>query len=92
MVNPYKDIFSSDKTERVRTFGEDVSEMDLIWHRDSCNREVTVLDGDNWKLQLDNELPMVMEKGRLYRIPKMVYHRIIKGEGDLRLKIWDEVN
>lgn len=92
MVKPYTDIFSPNKSERVRTFEEDVNEMDLIWHRDSCNREVTVLDGDNWKLQLDNELPMVMEKGRLYRIPKMVYHRIIKGKGDLRLKIWDEVD
>jgi hypothetical protein len=43
-------------------------------------------------LQLDNQLPFIMEKGRLYRIPKMVYHRIIKGKGDLRLRIWDEVN
>lgn len=90
MVKPYEDIFSSDRDERIRTFEETVNEYDLIWHRDECNRQVTVLDGDGWKLQLDNELPVVMEKGRLYRIPKMVYHRIIKGKGDLRLKIWDE--
>ena len=92
MVNPYTDIFSSDKDERVRTFGEDIHDMELIWHRDKCNREVAVLEGDGWKLQLDNQLPVIMEKGRLYRIPKMVYHRIIKGKGDLRLKIWDETN
>lgn len=90
MVKPYTDIFSSDKDERIRTFEEVINECDLIWHRDECNRQVTVLEGDGWKLQLDNRLPIVMEKGRLYHIPKMVYHRIIKGKGDLRLKIWDE--
>ena len=92
MVKPYTDMFSSDKKERIRTFDEYVDEMDLIWHRDSCNRQITVVNGENWKLQLDNQLPIIMEKGRLYRIPKMVYHRIIKGKGDLRLKIWDEVD
>lgn len=92
MVKPYTDMFSSDKKERIRTFDEYVNEMDLIWHRDSCNRQITVVNGENWKLQLDNQLPIIMEKGRLYRIPKMVYHRIIKGKGDLRLKIWDEVD
>jgi len=92
LVKPYTDMFSSDKKERIRTFDEYVDEMDLIWHRDSCNRQITVVNGENWKLQLDNQLPIIMEKGRLYRIPKMVYHRIIKGKGDLRLKIWDEVD
>ena len=89
LVKPYNDIFSPNRTERVRTFEEDINELDLIWHRDTVDRKVMVMEGKRWKLQMDNQLPFVMEKGVLYDIPKMVYHRVIKGNGQLRLKIWD---
>ena len=90
MVKPYNDYFSSDLSVRTRTFGWDCPDEELVWHRDKCHRQVTVLEGENWQLQFDNEKPIVMEKGRIYYIPKMMYHRVIKGDGDLVLKIWDE--
>jgi hypothetical protein len=90
LVKPYIDFFSPDKEgERLRTFEQEIDEMDLIWHRDREDRQVAVEQGENWKLQMDNELPKVLEKGKLYNIPRMTYHRIIKGDGDLVLKIWD---
>ncbi len=71
----------------LREFEEDVNDSELIWHRDKSDREVTVLSGYNWKLQMDDELPEELKHGRVYHINKMVYHRLIKGSGKLLLKI-----
>ncbi len=90
MVNPYDDQRHEDTI--LRTFSESVDEQELIWHRDKRTREVSVISGIGWKLQMDNQLPEEMSKGKLYRIPKMEYHRIIKRTGQLVLKIWEEKN
>lgn len=74
----------------IRTFSEDVDELELIWHRDKYKREITILEGKGWELQLDNQLPEELEKGKIYTIPAMEYHRVIKGSGDLVIKIWEE--
>ena len=60
--------------------------------RDEHTREVTVMEGTGWQLQLDNKKPEPLERGRLYKIPKMEYHRLIKGTGKLVVKIWEEKN
>ena len=90
MVKPYIDNHNNGKI--VREFSGDVSEDELIWHRDKRTREVTVLEGTGWKLQMDNELPEELIKGKLYTIPKMEYHRLIKGTDKLVLNIWEEKN
>lgn len=90
MVNPYDDQRHEDTI--LRTFSESVDEQELIWHRDKRTREVSVISGEGWKLQMDNQLPEEMTQGKLYTIPKMEYHRIIKGTGQLVLKIWEEKN
>ena len=76
----------------VREFSETVDESELVWHRDKSNRELTVLQGEGWKLQLDNKQPVDLVKGKLYVIPKEEYHRLIKGTGNLLLQIWEEKN
>ena len=48
--NPYTDRGDE------RIFSEDVEDAELIWHRDKYNREITILEGVDWQLQLDNEL------------------------------------
>lgn len=74
----------------IRTFSEDVESEELIWHRDKYKREITILEGEGWELQLDNRLPEELVKGKIYTIPAMEYHRVIKGSGDLVIKIWEE--
>ena len=86
MVNPYNDL-GLETNLILREFEEDVNNSELIWHRDKSDREVTVLSGYNWKLQMDDELPEELKHGRVYHINKMVYHRLIKGSGKLLLKI-----
>ena len=85
MVNPYLDKYVDNKI--VRYFSEDVDDKELIWHRDKKTRDVEVISGNGWQLQMDNELPEDLKKGKIYRIPKMEYHRVIKGTSQLVLKI-----
>ena len=81
VLKPYED------SGNIRTFSEDIDEEELIWHRDKEDRIITVIEGKNWKLQIDNQLPIEMESGEDYFIGNMVYHRLLKGEGKLILKI-----
>ena len=76
----------------IRRFDEEVDSNELVWHRDKNTREVTILEGTGWQLQLDNELPVELQKGKSYKIPQMEYHRLIKGTGKLVVKIWEETN
>jgi len=71
----------------LRTFTKDVEEMDLVWHMDKEDRLITVLESDCWMLQLDNELPIILEVDKRYYIPKMTYHRVIKGFSDLVIEV-----
>ncbi len=77
------------KSATLRVFDQEIEEEDLVWHRDRKKRKIEVLESGNWKLQLDNNRPILLEKGMTYTIPKMVYHRVIKGQYDLVLRIQD---
>jgi hypothetical protein len=90
MTSPYtEEIYERHGTESkyiVRTFDENVDSEELIWHKDRQNRRIHILSGDNWYLQLDDQLPKVLEVGKEYYIPKETYHRVIKGEGNLVIR------
>ena len=74
----------------IRTFSENVDEMDLIWHTDRENRIIKVLEGNNWKFQFDEQLPFEMLNGIDIVIPKGIIHRIIKGSGPLKIKVYKD--
>ena len=86
-TSPYREIKM--KSATLRVFDQEVEEEDLVWHRDRKKRKIEVLESGNWKLQLDNNRPILLEKGMTYTIPKMVYHRVIKGQYDLVLRFQD---
>jgi len=69
----------------VRTFSQDVDEHELVWHRDREDRIIIPLNESDWMIQMDNQLPKLLN--REFFIPKGEYHRVIKGSGDLILKI-----
>ena len=83
---PYADDIKLNHTWH-RTFRSHVSDSELIWHMDRHMRMVTVVSGENWKLQLDNQLPELLKPGETYQIPAEYYHRLIKGDSDLVIKI-----
>jgi len=81
---PFTEILLGNN-EYVREFSEDVDTHELEWHIDKEDRIVEVIDNNSWEVQIDNELPKLL-KDKLF-IPKETYHRIIKGIGNLKVKI-----
>ena len=69
----------------IREFSNNVDIHELEWHIDKEDRIVEVVENNNWEVQLDNELPKLL-KDKLF-IPKETYHRVIKGDGKLIVKI-----
>ena len=68
-----------------RTFPNDTKSDELIWHMDKEDRIVEAVENKNWLFQMDNQLPIKLE-GEIF-IPKNTFHRIIKGDGDLKVKV-----
>jgi hypothetical protein len=83
---PYTETFTIDST--IRTFSQEIDPIELMWHRDLKNRSVKLLQGSGWKIQLENSLPSDFTE---ITIPKLVWHRVIKGSSDLvvEIKEWD---
>ncbi len=80
---PFQETKLSDN-EFVRVFSQDTDSGEFMWHRDYENRIVESIDDTDWMIQIDNELPKVIDK---VFIPMGVYHRLIKGTNDLKIKL-----
>lgn len=85
-MKPYKDRQLTE-TSKIRVFKSDVDSGELQWHRDREDRLVEVMEGNGWKFQLDNQLPINLNEGQVLLIPQGTYHRIFKGKDDLKIKI-----
>jgi hypothetical protein len=84
MNKPYKEENTKDYS--IRTFSQDLPSFELVWHRDKEDRIVRSLHETDWKFQLDNDIPRILTESELF-IPKETYHRLIKGTGDLKVKV-----
>lgn len=69
----------------LRTFLADTPEEELKWHWDEEDRIISPVGETDWKFQLDNSLPQLIDS-QIF-IPKGEFHRIIKGSGDLTIKV-----
>lgn len=72
---------------KYRVFETGVKTEELKWHYDETDRVVEVITSNNWKFQLDNQLPYELKSGDVININKYEYHRIIKGIGPLVIRI-----
>ena len=81
---PYINIEVTDKYI-IREFNENIDPIELLWHRDNEGRTIEILGETNWKLQIDNNLPTSLNKPIF--IKRHQWHRVIKGSGNLTLKI-----
>jgi hypothetical protein len=82
---PYTDLEITDEYI-IREFNENIDPIELMWHRDNESRTLETIEKTDWKIQLDNQLPILLENHIF--IPKHAWHRIIKGTGTLKLKIY----
>ena len=82
---PYQDIESGDNWV-LREFSQQVDPVELLLHRDDEDRIVEALHQTDWMIKLDNNLPInILEQ---IAIPKHAWHRLIKGSGNLNVKIY----
>lgn len=80
----YEDI--EDEKEVIRVFEcDDDLGIEELWHQDNEDRIIEIIGETDWKIQLYNQLPTSMNVPIF--IPKHMWHRAIKGTGNLRLKI-----
>jgi hypothetical protein len=81
---PYKETKISESTF-IREFTQDTDSGEMVWHRDREDRIIESIETTDWLIQIDDELPKKIE-GEVF-IPMGVYHRLIKGTGDLKIKL-----
>ena len=82
---PFKEVNENGIKRRV--FKESTYDHELKWHFDLNDRKVKVVKSNGWMFQMDNQLPIRLNEGDIISIPKGMYHRVIKGKGDLIVKI-----
>ena len=80
---PFQETKLSDN-EFIREFSQDTDSGEFMWHRDRESRIVESIGDTDWMIQIDNELPKVIDK---VLIPMGVYHRLIRGSGDLKINL-----
>lgn len=60
----------------LRFFDSSLSE-ELVWHQDPEDRNVRIIEGDGWMLQLDEKLPVRLVPGTWHKISKFEWHRLV---------------
>ena len=83
---PFKErLISEGVVERTFSSGADSDE--LIWHRDREDRRLLVVESGGWQFQMDNSLPVNLETGQELLVPAGAWHRVIRGNNDLKVII-----
>ena len=44
----------------IRTFNVQAPDSEYVWHKDNADREVEILEGEGWQLQIEDCLPMLL--------------------------------
>ena len=72
----------------IRTFSKELKNEELVWHRDAEDRIIIPLHESDWEIQLDDELPKKLNINEPILIESEQFHRLIKGNGNLEIKIY----
>ena len=84
MIKPYQEQVLEENTF-IREFSQDIDELDLIWHMDDEDRTIVAVEETDWLFQFDDELPLSLNSPIF--IPRHKIHRVIKGNGNLKIRI-----
>ena len=85
MDYPFEQIEKDGKL--IRIFLPDVDSEELKWHQDLNDRKVTIIEDGGWLFQMDDSLPNKLSIKEQLFIPKLSWHRVIKGKGNLVVEI-----
>ena len=81
---PYTE-FKDKEGDVTRLFYERVNPQKLKWHMDDEDRIIQALHKNNWQFQLEDQLPVPLNKPIF--IERHQWHRLIKGDGSLMIKV-----
>jgi len=84
---PYKDYTEAGSDIIIREFSVNDADDEFIWHRDKVDRMVKVVAGTGWKFQYDNKVPFELTEGMSILVKAYNFHRVIKGDTNLIVKI-----
>jgi hypothetical protein len=70
-----------------RTFYPDVDSDELKWHQDLKDRRVKIIQSGGWSFQTEDDLPKKLQTNEIIFIPKLSWHRVILGNGNLVVEI-----
>jgi len=86
---PFKEELIEENNKYIlvkRIFSKNLSSKELVWHRDKEDREIKIIQGENWFIQFENNLPVLLENNKTLQIKKNTWHRIInKSKSDLEI-------
>ena len=82
---PFEQIEKNGKL--IRTFRTDVDSDELKWHQDLKDRKVKIIESGGWLFQMEDELPNKMVNDETIFIPKLAWHRVIKGNETMIVEI-----
>jgi len=85
MNYPFQQEIIDNKLRRV--FTPEVDSEELKWHQDLKDRKVTIIEDGGWQFQMEDCLPNKLSVAEQIYIPKLVWHRVIKGTGKLIVDI-----
>ncbi len=80
----YQDTEISSDT-LIRVFDDSIDPIELKWHRDDEDRAVVSIGETDWMIQLEDQLPQSLVSAVF--IERGQWHRLIKGTGELKVKI-----
>lgn len=83
-MKPYQEQVLEENTF-IREFSQGIDELDLIWHMDDEDRTIVAIEETDWLFQFDDELPLSLNSPIF--IPRHKIHRVIKGNGNLKIRI-----
>ena len=89
-TKPYAEWILDHKTS-IRVFSSDSPAHLFKWHYDHEDRLIEVINSAGWKFQFDNDLPFLLDKDKYLSIKKGNFHRLIKGDGQLIIKVHKKI-
>jgi hypothetical protein len=81
---PFSEEWISEN-QSIRTFNSDMDDEELKWHFDMEDRIIEPLHENDWQFQFDNLLPQNLNSKLLIKSGE--WHRLIKGSGELKIRI-----
>lgn len=75
----------------IRLFVKDLPSDELIWHWDKEDRTIEVLQSGGWSYQERDKKSRKLKNRETFSIHTGVWHRILKGSGDLIIKVTKHV-